>query len=113
MGGAGGAGGSGMPCQTAADCTPTMNECIVATCIGSVCGTMFVASGTAAATQIAEDCKVDQCDGAGNIMSVNDNNDLPDDQNDCTDNVCMNGMASNPALITGTMCGAGMALFCD
>ncbi len=58
------------------------------------CGTPKCASGT--------------CVADGNI----DNNELPVDNNECTDDVCTNGVPSNPSLAEGTACN-GNTQVCD
>src|SRR5689334_19277684 len=88
MGGTGGTGGGGITCNSPSECPATGNECIAATCNGNVCGTTFVSAGTPVSSQTDKDCKINQCDGAGNVTTVNDDNDVPDDQNDCTMDVC-------------------------
>ncbi|NUP05604.1 MAG: DUF4215 domain-containing protein [Polyangiaceae bacterium] len=111
MGGSGGEGGGGPECDDPSDCTPPVSECEVATCFDGACGFDFVAAGTATATQTVGDCKKTQCDGAGNSMDANDDADLPDDNEECTGNVCDNGTPSNPDLPLGTPCGVSLA--CD
>jgi hypothetical protein len=83
----------------------------VATCVGNVCGFDPVLIGTVTPVQTDFDCQENQCDGAGAIVSVADNGDVPVDNNACTDDVCTAGVPSNPDTLAGTSCGAG--LFCD
>ena len=52
-----------------------------------------------------------QCDGAGNVVSVTDDNDIPADTNACTFDLCTAGVPSNPALPAGTTCGSSQV--CD
>jgi hypothetical protein len=72
-----------------------------------------VAAGTRTATQIAGDCLVNQCDGNGQVVSVNDDTDLPVDGKQCTSDVCTSGVASNPALPAGTPCTDNGGTGCD
>ena len=57
--------------------------------------------------QTAGDCHLAVCNGSGGTTTAVDDNDLPDDQNACTDNVCTVGTASFPNKSTGTACGTG------
>ena len=105
-----GAGHCGQ-CNVASDCG-TNNDCRTYTCSAlGACMVAYQASGTAVPTQATGDCKVAQCDGAGNTMPVNDNNDLPVDGNPCTKDVCTNGTPSNPSEPNTTTCGTNQT--CD
>src|SRR5262245_58718283 len=55
-------GGSG-GCSVPADCPGMDTECQQRTCTNSTCGTIFVAAGMPAMTQLPGDCKENQCDG--------------------------------------------------
>ena len=98
--------GSGLcvGCVTAADCgvdTP----CLKHSCTASgQCMVTPVASGTVLTDPTPGDCKRSQCDGAGNIAVVVDNTDVPVDGNQCTQDVCMSGMPSNPPQPAETAC---------
>src|SRR5262249_48145633 len=48
------------------------------------------------------------CDGAGAVVSVVANGDLPVDNNPCTRDVCTNGTPSNPPLPSGAACSGGV-----
>jgi Bacterial Ig-like domain/Lamin Tail Domain len=111
-GGSGGSGGGTM-CTVPTDCPATAGECIDRTCVAGMCGEKPRAAGTAVAAQTAGDCKKSQCDGAGKIVDVDDNADVPDDSNDCTDDVCTSGAPSNPSKAANTTCGLNGALKCD
>ena len=100
-------------CTSAADCPAPTSACVERACKSGVCGQQPKAAGTAVESQTAGDCKRCQCDGAGSVVDVNDDTDLPVDANDCTNDVCTSGVASNPKKATGTACGAGGALKCD
>jgi len=63
--------------------------------------------------QTPGDCKQNQCDGAGLIVAVNENTDLPVDTNQCTNDVCTNGTPSNPPAMTGTACNQNGGTLCD
>ena len=57
------------------------------------------------------DCKQSQCDGAGTIVSANDDADVGDDNKACTTDTCNAGTAVHTPKAAGTTCGAG--LVCD
>jgi hypothetical protein len=108
----GSGGGGGAPeCVDAADCPPGANECETPTCTGGVCGTDFVASGTAVTDPLPGDCKASECDGNGAIADVADDQDLPDDGNECTGDACDQGVATHDPVASGAACGASMV--CD
>lgn len=109
----GGAPDSGKSCTSPASCPAPASACAERTCNAGVCGEKPKAAGTVVATQTAGDCKRSQCDGNGNVVTVNDDADVPDDGNDCTDDVCTNGAPSHESQAPGTACGAGAALECD
>jgi len=98
-------------CISAVDCPGTDTECHTRTCVGGHCGISNAAAGTALAVQTPKDCKKSQCDGAGGIAVVNDDTDLPVDGNACTQDVCTQGMPSNPYVTAGTTCAVNM--ICD
>jgi hypothetical protein len=100
-------------CNVPEDCSGVDDECQQRTCVASVCGVSFVAQGTPVASQVAGDCKLNQCDGAGAIESANDDTDVSDDLNDCTTDTCSNGTPQHTAKTAGTACGTGGALVCN
>lgn len=110
------ANGACVQCLAATDCPGTDDTCQTRTCTMGVCGFDFAAADTPLPTQTAGDCKIKVCDGNGAQIDNNDDADLPDDSNACTDNVCTAGVPSNPNLTQGTNCGTsgtGDPLLCD
>jgi hypothetical protein len=109
--------GSCLQCNTPVDCDhlPADDECQTRTCIAGVCGQTFAPVDTAlnSSQQDAGDCKVVVCDGAGGTKINIDDLDVPVDANDCTQDVCTNGVPSNPNEGQNTACGAGGTLVCD
>ncbi|MCB9628598.1 MAG: hypothetical protein H6725_14580 [Sandaracinaceae bacterium] len=101
-------------CNAPADCTglPEDDECQTRVCEDHVCSQTFTDAGTPLALQTPRDCQELQCDGAGGVTSVARDSDLPDDLNDCTEDLCNQGVPSNPPLSVGTGCGDG-SLSCD
>ena len=107
------AAGSCVGCVTAATCAGVDDECKTRTCIANVCGFSFTAAGTPTAAQTAADCKKNQCDGAGAIVPVADNTDLPVDNLQCTSDVCAAGAPSNPPTQSGSACNQNGGTTCN
>lgn len=105
--------GTCVQCVTAATCPGTDTACRTRTCNANMCGFAFAAAGTVTATQTTGDCKENQCDGAGNIVGAAANGDVPVDGNQCTDDVCTKGVASNPPTASGTACAQGGGTLCN
>jgi hypothetical protein len=74
----------------------------------------FVSNGTPTSNQTEGDCQQNVCDGAGHIISVTDNTDIPSPYYDtpCVDSICTNGVPSHPFLAAGTDCIGGGGI-CD
>jgi hypothetical protein len=90
----------------ATDCPSTGNVCVVAVCAGAACSTMNVAANTPTGPQVAGDCKQGVCDGAGSLITIDDNTDHVADGEACTDDICVAGMPAHPPLAGGTDCAA-------
>jgi hypothetical protein len=103
--------GTCVQCLNATTCPGTDTECQTRKCSGNICGFDYAGSGTPVAAQTAGDCKVKQCNGGGSVVDAVDDTDKPDDSNACTDDVCTNGVPSNPNKLEGTSCGG--AKICD
>ncbi|MGC4119621.1 MAG: hypothetical protein QM765_34620 [Myxococcales bacterium] len=101
-------------CSTPADCAKPTNECVVATCEANKCGTGNVAANKALAQQAAGDCAKVVCDGQGKSKTVNDDADILDDGNPCTDDTCESGTPMSNPSPAGTDCSAsGTGTKCD
>ena len=114
--GAGGAlycddGGECVGCLTDAQCG-TASECSSPVCDLGTCKTNFTAPGTPVATQTEGDCLEVQCDGVGGTKSVEQNTDITDDGNACTQDVCLGGAATHPNSPSGAACADG-GIKCD
>jgi alpha-tubulin suppressor-like RCC1 family protein len=97
-------------CPAPADACHLQGACNPGT--GS-CSSPAVAAGTAVGAQTTGDCQKLQCDGAGNIVSAADNADLPNDNNQCTQDSCSAGNpVFTPAPINAA-CSQGGGSFCD
>src|SRR6185436_10516067 len=77
------------------------------------CGVNNTQSGFVVQSQMAGDCHVNQCDGSGGVTSVVDDSDAPVDGNQCTLDMCMNGVPSNPPQMAGVMCNQNNGRVCD
>jgi hypothetical protein len=107
--------GTCVQCVTGADCTQPTNECeLAATCSNGTCGMTYAASGTATTAQTANDCKKNQCDGAGNIISVTDATDTPaSDGNSCTNDTCVGSTPLHVQVNVGDPCTEIAGGHCD
>jgi hypothetical protein len=93
-------------CVLAADCGAD-TACVSWSCDAGTCEQTLAPVGTAVPAQTAGDCKEAQCDAAGNVIDVAKSTDLPNDNNDCTSDVCTAGVPSNPPLGSGEACTGG------
>jgi hypothetical protein len=103
-------------CTDAADCGDTGDFCQSPSCTDAVCGVVVTDAGTALpdGDQTTGDCQRRECDGGGNIVAVAANSDLPpDDDNDCTEEACHDGVAAHDALPADTACGDAGTGVCD
>jgi len=96
-------------CDTPADCGAAP-PCSSTTCNNHVCGTQFEPAGTQVTDQTVGDCRSNQCNGSGAIISVAYDADLPaSDGNDCTQDLCSNGTPTYQYSAAGTTCnGSGV-----
>ncbi len=92
-------------CLVASDCPGQDTECQQRACTAGVCGVTNAALGTAVTMQTTGDCQKVVCDGNGGTTSQNDDTDLPDDNNTCTNDVCTAGVPSHTNLSDGASCG--------
>jgi hypothetical protein len=100
------AAGQCVGCNVAADCPGADTACQTRTCSGQgICGFSFKAAGTKLTDPTAGDCKGLQCDALGNSVAVNDNTDLPVDNNACTTDECTAGTPAHRPVASGTGCG--------
>jgi hypothetical protein len=92
-------------CNVANDCTGQETDCIHRTCAAGVCGTMTDTVGKVVTVQTAGDCKRQQCGANGAVVSANDDTDVPDDRNACTNDICSSGSPSHTTMPNGSNCG--------
>lgn len=112
-GGACVAGVCGGPCTTASDCPGSDTACSTRTCVAGSCGTTNAPYGTVTPTQTAGDCQQQVCDGQGGVTNTADNNDVPVDGNQCTNDSCLNGVPSNIPAPTNLACSQNGGVVCD
>ncbi len=90
----------GTTCGGATECHPRV--CMSASCIDGP----FPGNETKTSNQMAGDCKSEVCDGAGAVVQINDDADLPGDSTpgDCTIVKCTNGVPGMGSAPAGTSC---------
>ncbi len=125
--GSGGAGGTaatstttaasstttGGGCAVPSDCPGVDTDCSKRSCSAGVCGVTFTAAGAATTDQTAGDCQQSVCDGKGATTTQNDDTDVLDDGNDCTDDVCTAGAPENKPKASGATCASNGGKVCD
>lgn len=109
VGASGGGGEGGMvACESPSECPGMDTECGTRTCEGGTCGVDAAPMGTVADSQTPGDCISNECNGSGAINGVPDDADLPNDDNDCTTDVCDRGIPDNVPLAPETECDGGV-----
>jgi hypothetical protein len=106
-----GGGGGASSCTVVEDCSEPA-PCRQPTCIGGTCGSEPIDEGLLARDDALGDCLRRECDGAGNVVVIYDDADLPDDDNECTVDGCNSGSPSFDLQATGTPCGANDTQIC-
>ena len=107
------AAGACIGCNAPTDCPGMDTACQSRTCVTGACALAFQPAGAVVATQVTGDCKVNQCNGAGAVVSANDNNDTSSDNNACTADTCGNGAPMHPPLASGSACAQSGGTMCD
>ncbi|MDI1446697.1 hypothetical protein [Polyangium sp. 6x1] len=109
-GGMGGAGGGVSPeCTTPADCTNegTANFCGEPACESGKCVRKALQpEGTPLPSQVYGDCQEMRCDANAQPAPVNNDDDVYNDGNECTDDVCAEGVALHNVQTQGFLCSA-------
>lgn len=106
--------GSGecVECLSDADCgAPT--ECAAPHCVEGACQSGAKPAGAVLTIQTPGDCTRRVCDGAGHAIDEADDADVPDDGNDCTDDLCQSGVPSTAPTQSGATCGNAPAMTCN
>ena len=105
--------GQCVECTAASQCPPTTNECQVVACETNVCVVDDRPAGYVVPTQVEGDCRVNQCDGSGNVIQAIANSDVHEDGLECTQDVCNAGIPANPPLAADTACAQNGGHYCD
>ncbi|MGC4115635.1 MAG: hypothetical protein QM765_13730 [Myxococcales bacterium] len=100
-------------CSDPVDCPAPGGECAAAVCVQNCCALENVADGVAVMMQMAGDCLVVLCDGAGGTRSAADDLDVPADQNECNVGACANGVPVQTHKPAGTPCSSNGGTSCD
>lgn len=102
-------------CNGPTDCMGTDDFCKTRTCTNNTCGFSYTSNGMDLPTgQTTGDCKVLECDGAGNVKTSVLQSDVPVDNNQCTQDLCnAQGTPSNPPTAINSSCSVGMNNACD
>ncbi len=108
----GGTGGDGSECTKASDCPGTDTACSVRVCTDGLCFTDQESDGTVVEEQTAGDCKQRVCEN-GKVVSVADDSDVLDDDNECTDDACDQGDPTNTPVGQGSACSDGAGVMCN
>jgi hypothetical protein len=104
-GGSGGGGaGSNAGCTSAKDCkAPGDPRCSDVQCEDGACRVTLKPLGKLA-SQIRGDCVSSYCDGAGNVVSLPDGEDVYNDGKQCTIDLCKDGKAVSMPYPDGSTC---------
>ena len=105
--------GACVACLLPTDCSGADTACRQRTCTAGACGASVAAAGTVTATQTAGDCHTNECDGAGNVVSVVDDTDVPASGSQCAPGVCTAGVPSAGPAPAGTPCNQGGGTQCN
>jgi hypothetical protein len=105
--------GTCVACTQPSHCPGADTECSTRTCVANACGVNNAPSGTALSSQTPGDCKKSVCNGSGGVTTVNDDADLPNDNKQCTNDLCSAGVPSSPPLPGGTACSETGGKVCD
>lgn len=109
-----GGGGGGPPeCGVPEDCLPTGAACVARTCVDGVCGTIPIDDGIALppGDQTPNDCKVVVCDGDGDTREEADEDDITQDADPCSIEICSGTTPDTEPAEEGLDCGGGLT--CD
>lgn len=100
-------------CVSPATCPGQDDECQTRTCDTGKCGVSFTPGDTVVTDQVPGNCRDTICDGAGGFAEGIDDNDLPVDGNDCTLDLCSNGVPAHPPTGEGGQCDDDGGILCD
>lgn len=96
------------------DCPNTAGACAYPICDNGVCSLGFESNGLSINTNSPNDCVKHTCDGAGNVLTSNDDSEIPtDDANECTKDYCSQGTAVYEPVPAGSPCVQPLATMCN
>jgi hypothetical protein len=110
---AGNGGTGGQSCTAPSQCPGADTDCARRTCEAGQCGVNNLRRGTVTAAQTARDCKRTVCDGTGGIFDEPDDTDIPNDDRECTTDLCSAGVPSHGNEPATKQCGTSPATHCD
>ncbi len=95
-------------CTIPADCPLPVSECVVRSCVDGICGEELAVPGSIVTQQTPGDCMRNVWDAIGEVVGEPDGQDVPNDDNECTVDTCVNGVPAFDALADGTPCSTGI-----
>jgi hypothetical protein len=105
--------GACVSCVAASDCPGTDSDCQTRICVAGACGLENALAGLPTSVQTPGDCRQNQCDGAGNIVSTVDNTDTPASGNQCASGACISGVPSTVPAPAGSTCSQSGGVQCN
>jgi len=96
-------------CDDLEDCTDDTCDFTTGTCVNAP----IAYQSHPTIGEVEGDCRINLCAGGLPVLDQPDDTDLPDDNNDCTTDICTDGTPDNVPLSHGTPCGSNGALFCN
>ncbi|HOA14160.1 MAG TPA: hypothetical protein PLB35_08045 [Myxococcota bacterium] len=99
------------PCTDSSQCPATGNPCTMPSCDDGECVAVPLPVDFQPLEQVPGDCQVLICDGNGGVTNVSYDEDVPDDENPCTVDLCLDGQPNHESVEVGTGCGDGLT--CD
>jgi hypothetical protein len=89
------------------------NVCTADLCQAGVPSNVPEPKGTPVGTQTVGDCQVNACDGEGGQTVLEDDSDIPDDSNQCTEDFCAQGAPGHNPTPMDFPCAQNGGAFCD
>ncbi len=102
-------GAGSIACKVASDCPGLETECASRACEEGFCRADVRPLGYLIGLQTGGDCSKMACDGNGNLVTLADDADTPNDGNACTVNACEAGAPRTDNAPSGTPCGNGLS----
>lgn len=98
--------GKCVACLEAKDCPASTKACFEAACVQNNCGVQPSAQGSTLPDPITGDCKTEVCDGNGQSMIVNKDEDVSTIVSLCSTNGCKDGLGTKSPQPLGLACTA-------